>query len=240
MERKWMHDNLNEMLHDLEANDGDIDQEDLQQLFEEAEKPFYDGYGINPFGNMSSRYSTWPVLLCMYNLPPWLCMKRKYIMMSLLISDPKQPGNDIDVYLSPLIDDMKTLWKPGIEMYDAYMKEKFILQAMIFCTINNFSAYNNLSGYSTKGKQACPVCEDEISSRWLDNWKKTMFMGHRRSLPRNHPYRDISLEFDGCTEYGRPILPAPAVDFAANVLAEWNALYDAHNEVACLILGSMT
>ncbi|GKC50664.1 uncharacterized protein Tco_1073409 [Tanacetum coccineum] len=72
--------------------------------------------GINPFGNMSSRYSTWPVLLCMYNLPPWLCMKRKYIMMSLLIFGPKQPGNDIDVYLSPLINDIHScdLEKVGI------------------------------------------------------------------------------------------------------------------------------
>ncbi|GKA12412.1 ulp1 protease family, C-terminal catalytic domain-containing protein [Tanacetum coccineum] len=32
------HENLNVMLRDLGANDGDIDQEDLQQLFEEAEK----------------------------------------------------------------------------------------------------------------------------------------------------------------------------------------------------------
>ncbi|GJR33121.1 retrotransposon protein, putative, ty1-copia subclass [Tanacetum coccineum] len=31
----------------------------------------------------------------------------------------------------------------------------------------------------------------------------------------------------------QPIPPAPA----ANVLAEWNAVYDAHNEVACLMLG---
>ncbi|GJV05986.1 hypothetical protein Tco_1343642 [Tanacetum coccineum] len=38
-----VYENLNEMLHDLGANDGDIDQEDLQQLFEEAEKPVYDG-----------------------------------------------------------------------------------------------------------------------------------------------------------------------------------------------------
>nr|GFC43127.1 ulp1 protease family, C-terminal catalytic domain-containing protein [Tanacetum cinerariifolium] len=37
------HENLNEMLHDLDANDGDINQEDLQQLFEDAEKPVYDG-----------------------------------------------------------------------------------------------------------------------------------------------------------------------------------------------------
>ncbi|KAD5802761.1 hypothetical protein E3N88_14121 [Mikania micrantha] len=75
--------------------------------------------GINPFGNMSSRHSTWPVLLCNYNLPPWLCMKRKYIMMKLLIQRPKQPGNDIDVYLAPLIDDLKTLWVSCIDVYDA-------------------------------------------------------------------------------------------------------------------------
>ncbi|GJT12619.1 hypothetical protein Tco_0859661, partial [Tanacetum coccineum] len=37
-----------------------------------------------------------------------------------------------------------------------------------------------------------------------------------------------------------PIPPAPAADSAANVMAEWNAVYDAYNEVACLMLGSMT
>nr|XP_043625896.1 uncharacterized protein LOC122597363 [Erigeron canadensis] len=156
--------------------------------------------GINPFGNMSSRYSTWPVFLCIYNLPPWLCMKRKYIMMSLLISGPKQPGNNIDIYLAPLIDDMKDLWGPGIEVYDAYKNEKFRLRAMIYCTINDFPAYGNLSGYSTKGNYACPVCEDETHSRRLENCKKTVFMGHRRSLPINHLYRNMSLEFDGKTE----------------------------------------
>ncbi|GJT80583.1 mutator type transposase [Tanacetum coccineum] len=65
--------------------------------------------GFNSFKSLSSRYSTWPVLLCIYNLLPWLCMKQKYIMMSLLIQGPKQPGNDIDVYLRPLINDMKDL-----------------------------------------------------------------------------------------------------------------------------------
>lgn len=31
--------------------------------------------GFNPFGNMSSAYSTWLVILSVYNLPPWMCMK---------------------------------------------------------------------------------------------------------------------------------------------------------------------
>nr|GEV51858.1 helitron helicase-like domain-containing protein [Tanacetum cinerariifolium] len=38
----------------------------------------------------------------------------------------------------------------------------------------------------------------------------------------------------------QPIPPTPAADSEANVLVEWNALYDVHNEVACLMLGSMT
>ena len=62
-------------------------------------------------------------MLVIYNLPPWLCMKRKFVMLTLLISGPKQPGNDIDVYLAPLIDDLSTMWYEGVDAYDAYRKE---------------------------------------------------------------------------------------------------------------------
>ena len=48
--------------------------------------------GINPFGEQSCSHSTWPVILCIYNLSPWLCMKRKFIMMPVLIQGPKQIG----------------------------------------------------------------------------------------------------------------------------------------------------
>jgi hypothetical protein len=62
--------------------------------------------GMNPFGEQSCSHSTWPITLCIYNLPPWLCMKRKFIMMPVLIQGPKQPDNDIDVYLRPLVDEL--------------------------------------------------------------------------------------------------------------------------------------
>ena len=65
--------------------------------------------GMNPFGNMSSSHSVWPMLLTIYNLPPWLCNKRRYMMMLVLISGPCQPGVNIDMYLRPLIDDFKEL-----------------------------------------------------------------------------------------------------------------------------------
>ena len=107
--------------------------------------------GMNPFGNMSTNHTSWPVLLLIYNLSPWLCMKRKYMMLSMMISGPKQPGNDIDVYLSPLIEDLRLLWEEGVNFDDAYIGDNFKLRAMLFCTINDFHAYINLSGYNVKG-----------------------------------------------------------------------------------------
>ena len=76
---------------------------------------------FNPFGEQSRSHSTWPVTLCIYNLPPWLCMKRKFIMMPVLIQGPKQLGNDIDVYLRPLVEELLLLWsKLGVRVWDGY------------------------------------------------------------------------------------------------------------------------
>ena len=30
--------------------------------------------GFNPFGNINTTYSMWPVFVIPYNLPPWACM----------------------------------------------------------------------------------------------------------------------------------------------------------------------
>ncbi|KAL6329406.1 hypothetical protein AAG906_017723 [Vitis piasezkii] len=124
--------------------------------------------GINPHSSLSSRYSCWPVVMITYNLPPWLCMKRKFMMLSLLISGPQQPGNDIDIYLAPLIEDLKTLWETGVEAYDAYQREVFTLRVVLLWTINDFPAYGNLSGCTVKGYFACPICGSETySHRYL-------------------------------------------------------------------------
>ena len=87
--------------------------------------------GVNPFNSLSSRYSLWPVMLVTYNLPPWLCMKRKFMMLTMLIPGPKQPGKEIDVYLAPLIEDLVTLWREGVMLYDAYKREPFFVESYI-------------------------------------------------------------------------------------------------------------
>ena len=52
-------------------------------------------------------------------------------MLTLLISSLEQPGNDMDVYLSPLIKDLKMFWEEGVECFDASHEETFILQALL-------------------------------------------------------------------------------------------------------------
>ena len=85
--------------------------------------------GMNPQGNMSSTHNTLPIILTIYNLPPWLCMKHKFLMLSLLISGPKQLRNDIDVYFTLLIKDLKRM-REGVEVFDAYRRQIFKLRAI--------------------------------------------------------------------------------------------------------------
>ena len=67
-------------------------------------------YGMNPFPMQNTNHNTWPVLLVNYNMSPTMCMKAENIMLTLLIPGPTAHGNNIDVYLAPLIDDLKDLW----------------------------------------------------------------------------------------------------------------------------------
>ena len=45
--------------------------------------------GMNPFGNLITNHTPWSVLLIIYKLSPWLCMKHKYMMVSMMISGPR-------------------------------------------------------------------------------------------------------------------------------------------------------
>ncbi|KAM3289638.1 hypothetical protein P3S67_017927 [Capsicum chacoense] len=102
--------------------------------------------GFNPFRSMSISYSTWPVMMKVYNFLPWMCMKPEYSMLSLLIPEPRLPGNDIDIYLQLFIDKLNFLWQTGVETYDASRNQTFQMRAILLWTISDFLAYAMLSG----------------------------------------------------------------------------------------------
>jgi len=51
--------------------------------------------------------------------------------LSMMISGSRQPGNDIDVYLSLLIEDLTKLWDEGVLVFDGFRKETFQMCAML-------------------------------------------------------------------------------------------------------------
>jgi hypothetical protein len=83
-------------------------------------------------------------------------MKHKFIMMPLLISGLVQVGNDIDVYLQPLIDDILILWeKEGVRMWDEFQQQHFNLRAMLFVTIQDGHVLDSILGQAFKGYKGC-------------------------------------------------------------------------------------
>ncbi|XP_028060576.1 uncharacterized protein LOC114264176 [Camellia sinensis] len=70
-------------------------------------------------------------------------------------------------------------------------------------TINDFPAYGNMSGWSTKGYLACPNCNNNASSQGLRS--KIGYMGARRHLPKNHTWRTSKLFNDQTEHRSKPL-----------------------------------
>ena len=142
-----------------------------------------------------------PVILTMYNLPTWLCQKRKYLLLSVLIQGPKHLGIDIDVFLEPLMQVMETLWKECIDIFDSFVRQHFNLRAIIFVTIHDYQALFVLSG-QIKGRTGCMVCVDDSVSSFLDGSIKVVYLGYKRFLVEGHRYRGKKFynHFDGMPE----------------------------------------
>ena len=81
-----------------------------------------------------------------------------------MIPGPKAPGQDIDVFLQPLVEELKQLWEEGVPAYDMHTRQNFTLKAMLMWGIHDFPAFGNLSGCVTHGYKACPVCGDDTPS----------------------------------------------------------------------------
>lgn len=81
--------------------------------------------GFNPFGKMSTTYNIWPIVLIPYNLPPWMCTKQPNLILSMLIPGQRTVGNNIDVYLQPLVKELNKLWCEGLRTSDSSKNEMF-------------------------------------------------------------------------------------------------------------------
>jgi hypothetical protein len=122
--------------------------------------------------------------------------------MPVLIPSSKQPGNDIDVYLKPLVDDLLLLWKEnGVCVWDAHTEEHFNLHPLLFVTTNDWPALSNLSGQSNKGYRGCTHYLDKTDSIYLKHYRKIVYMGHHKFLPINYPLWKKHAHYGGMADH---------------------------------------
>ncbi|CAN6704834.1 unnamed protein product [Malus baccata var. baccata] len=152
--------------------------------------------GFNQFGVLNQNHSTWPVVLFPYNLPHWKCMKKEYMMLTLLMSEDL--GKSINVYLRPLVNELKDLWENGVRTYDKYTRQMFTMRAAVMWTVHDFPAYAMVFGWMTKGYLACPICKENVTSSW--HARKVCYLGHRRWLPWDNEWRQNDKAFHGTKE----------------------------------------
>lgn len=180
--------------------------ERIDPTFKEEDNNVYMGLvadGVNPFGNQSSRYSMWPVLLVTYNLPPWLVSKKFFISLTLVIPGEKAPSpQSFDVFIAPLVRDLVRLWGgvPTVEKSVGGGSRIFSLRAVLLWTVNDFPAYGLILGQQTKGYKGCPVCVTETCASHSTVLKKMVYLGSCRWLPLDHRFRRARAAFDGNTE----------------------------------------
>jgi len=94
---------------------------------------------------------------------------------------------------------LKELWNVGVKTYNISTGQTFQMKVVLMWTINDFLAYGMLSGWSSNGQLACPVCMKQQKALKLRNGHKfSWFDCHRCFLPRNHAFRRNKAAFRKC------------------------------------------
>jgi Transposase family tnp2 len=108
-------------------------------------------------------------------------------LLHLIILGLTHPGGSINIYLQPLIDELKSLWVDGVLTYDYFKKKNFMMRVAIMWTISDFPGYGMLSGWTTQGRLACPIYMENTKALKLGG-KLCWFDCHRRFLFEHHPF----------------------------------------------------
>ena len=155
--------------------------------------------GFSPFGASATPYSIWTIVVIPYNLPHLMCMQKEFNILTMLISGPKSLGKCLNVFMRPLIDELKVLSKTSFQTWDRYGEEYFMMKVAVMWTISDFPRLGMLGGIQTKGYKACPICLDDTDAKFSHG--RMSYMRARRWLDMNHEFRVQGRNFNGKDEF---------------------------------------
>ncbi|XP_026438872.1 uncharacterized protein LOC113337406 [Papaver somniferum] len=89
----------------------------------------------------------------------------------------------------------------GKRTWDAYAQEMFTLRAVVLWMINDYPALGTLCGFRYAGYHGCVVCRKKTHSIRIHDSNKNVYVGYRRFLPYEHPFRRKKGAFGGKQEW---------------------------------------
>ena len=153
--------------------------------------------GICPFKLHKSTWSTWLVLASFL-----------YHAYSLNSREIAVPFEHFDVWIRPLIDELKELWKgvPENDVSKPKGQRGFKLRAAVLYTTHDFPGYGTVSGSAHQGYAACPPCGDQLRGTCAYESRKITYRDARRWLRPDHELRSSQYDklFNGLPETRLP------------------------------------
>jgi hypothetical protein len=96
----------------------------------------------------------------------------------------------MNIYLAPLITELRNLWLHGVQAYDASQRAPFQLHAILIWTMHDYPGYRVCSSLQTQGIFACPPCGPyQLKGRKLISLRKVVYIGHMKYLPYGNTLR---------------------------------------------------
>ena len=97
------------------------------------------------------------------------------------------------------------LWKTLAKTWDASKGEYFYMRAVLITTVQDYLGYRYVTGQVCHGYSRCTRFMDDMMSQQLTSRKygwsgKTVYMGHRRWLEKDDPWRNRGDLFKGAAE----------------------------------------
>ncbi|KAK1600913.1 hypothetical protein QYE76_007741 [Lolium multiflorum] len=77
-------------------------------------------------------------------------------------------GNDINLYMGLLKEELATLWDTPANTWDAAAEEYFPMRAALLTTVHDFLGYGYVAGQVVHGFNACVRCMDDTTYRQLE------------------------------------------------------------------------
>jgi hypothetical protein len=110
-----------------------------------------------------------------YNLPPDKCLKQGFIFLALIISIPKEMKKQMNIFLRPLMEELKELWQ-WVDAYDNHLKCRFNLCVTYLWSIHDYLAYDKFVGWCVHGHLNCLICNDDSNAYKMQHDRKfTLF-----------------------------------------------------------------